>query len=78
METFASEMLELTGIDPTVECVTIASTAFKVFQTKFLEPYTIALEPLRRMAPQPAEPECGSPAVVRISKCQDWRRHSGN
>ena len=46
LETFASEMLELTGIDPTVECVTIASTAFKVFQTKFLEPYTIALEPL--------------------------------
>ena len=46
METFASEMLELTGIDPTVECVTIASTAFKVFQKKFLEPYTIALEPL--------------------------------
>ena len=46
METFAKEMKELTGIDPTVECVTIASTAFKVFQKKFLEPYTIALEPL--------------------------------
>ena len=46
METFASEMLELTGIDPTVKCVTMASMAFKVFQTKFLEPYTIALEPL--------------------------------
>ena len=46
METFASKMLELTGIDPTVECMTIASTAFKVLQTKFLEPYTIALEPL--------------------------------
>ena len=45
-ETFAKEMKELTGIDPTVECVTIASTAFKVFQKKFLEPYTIALEPL--------------------------------
>ena len=46
METFAKEMVELTGIDPTVECVTIASTAFKVFQSKFLEPNTIALEPL--------------------------------
>lgn len=46
METFASEMMDLTGIDPTLECVTIASTAFKVFQKKFLEPYTIALEPL--------------------------------
>ena len=46
MEKFASEMLELTGIDPTVECVTIASAAFKVFQKNFLEPYTIALEPL--------------------------------
>ena len=46
MEKFASETLEFTGIDPTVECVTIASTAFKVFQKKFLEPYTIALEPL--------------------------------
>lgn len=47
METFGGEMLELTGIDPTVECVTIASTAFKVFQTQFLEPYTIALQPVR-------------------------------
>ena len=47
METFAGEMLELTGIDSTVECVTIASTAFKVFQTQFLEPYTIALQPVR-------------------------------
>ena len=46
MEKFGSEMLELTGINPTIECVTIASTAFKVFQKKFLEPYTIALEPL--------------------------------
>ena len=46
MEKFASELLELTGIDPTVECVTIASTAFKVFQKNFLELYTIALEPL--------------------------------
>ena len=34
METFASKMLELTGIDPTVECMTIASTAFKVLQTR--------------------------------------------
>lgn len=46
MEKFGSEMMELTGINPTIECVTIASTAFKVFQKKFLEPYTIALEPL--------------------------------
>lgn len=46
MEKFGSEMMDLTGIIPTIECVTIASTAFKVFQKKFLEPYTIALEPL--------------------------------
>ena len=46
METFASEMIELTGVDPTTECVTIASTAFKVFQKKFLEPNLIALEPV--------------------------------
>ena len=48
MEKFGSEMMDLTGIIPTTECVTIASTAFKVFQKKFLEPYTIALEPLGR------------------------------
>ena len=46
METFAKEMMELTGVDPTMECVTIASTAFKVFQKNFLEPYLIALEPV--------------------------------
>ena len=46
METFASKMVELTGVDPTTECVTIASTAFKVFQKKFLELNTIALEPV--------------------------------
>lgn len=46
METFAEEMVELTGVDPTTECVTIASTAFKVFQKNFLEPYLIALEPV--------------------------------
>ena len=66
VEKFASETLELTGIDPTVECVTIASTAFKVFQKKFLEPYTIALEPLRGVAPQSTKPECGGPAVAGI------------
>ena len=46
MQTFAREMVELTGVDPTTECVTIASTAFKVFQKIFLEPYLIALEPV--------------------------------
>ena len=44
METFSREMVELTGVDPTTECVMIASMAFKVFQKKFLEPYLIALE----------------------------------
>ena len=46
MEIFAKEMKELTGVDPTTECVTIASTAFKVFQKKFLERNLIALEPV--------------------------------
>ena len=46
MQTFAKEMVELTGVDPTTECVTIASTAFKVFQKNFLEPFLIALEPV--------------------------------
>ena len=46
METFAKEMKDLTGVDPTTECVTIASTAFKVFQKNFLEPNLIALEPV--------------------------------
>ena len=46
METFAKEMKELTGVDPTTECVTIASTAFKVFQKNFLESNLIALEPV--------------------------------
>ena len=47
METFAEEMKELTDVDPTTECVTIASTAFRVFQKKFLEPGLIAIEPVR-------------------------------
>ena len=47
METFAKEMKELTGVDPSIECVTIASTAFRVFQKNFLEPGLIALEPAR-------------------------------
>ena len=47
MQTFAKEMVELTGVDPTTECVTIASTAFKVFQKNFLEPNLIALEPVK-------------------------------
>ena len=46
MQTFAKEMAELTGVDPTTECVTIASTAFKVFQKNFLESFLIALEPV--------------------------------
>lgn len=42
---FSEEMVELTGIDPVTECVTIASTAFKVWQKMFLEPNLIALAP---------------------------------
>ena len=42
---FSEEMVELTGIDPVTECVTIASTAFKVWQKMFLKPNLIALEP---------------------------------
>ena len=47
METFAKQMTELTGVNPTTECVTIASTAMKVFRKNFLEPGLIALEPAR-------------------------------
>ena len=42
---FSEEMVELTSIDPVTECVTIASTAFKLWQKMFLEPNLIALEP---------------------------------
>jgi len=42
---FSEEMVELTGTDPVTECVTIASTAFKVWQKMFLEPNLITLEP---------------------------------
>lgn len=45
LASFSEEMLKLTGINPVIECVTIASTAFKVWQKNFLEPYLIALEP---------------------------------
>ena len=41
-------MVELTGINPITECVTIASTAFKVWQKMFLEKNLIALEPKNR------------------------------
>jgi len=63
LEAFAKEMKELTGIDPTIECVTIASTAFKVWQKMFLERNLIALE---RMAKELAESKCGSAPVARI------------
>lgn len=45
LEKFGSEMMELTGMNPITECVTIASTAFKVWQKMFLERDLIALEP---------------------------------
>ena len=46
LEKFSEEMVELTGINPLTECVTIASTAFRVWQKNFLEPDLIALEPI--------------------------------
>lgn len=45
LEAFSEEMVELTGIDPVTQCVTIASTAFLVWQKMFLERDLIALEP---------------------------------
>ena len=42
---FAAEMFDLTGVKPLTECVTIASTAFRVWQKNFLEDNLIALEP---------------------------------
>ena len=45
LEALGKEMIELTGINPITECVTIASTAFKVWQKMFLERDLIALEP---------------------------------
>lgn len=45
LEAFGKEIVELTGINPITECVTIASTAFKVWQKMFLERDLIALEP---------------------------------
>ena len=45
LQSFASEMYSLTGVQPLTQCVTIASTAFRVWQQNFLEPNLIALEP---------------------------------
>ena len=45
LEAFAEEMVELTGINPVIECVTIASTANKVWRKNFLIRDLIALEP---------------------------------
>lgn len=45
LEAFSEEMVELTGIDPVTQCVTIASTAFLVWRKMFLERDLIALEP---------------------------------
>ena len=42
---FSSEMYHLTEVKPLTECVTIASTAFRVWQKNFLEPNLIAVEP---------------------------------
>ena len=45
LQAFAGEMYSLTGVRPLTQCVTIASTAFQVWQKNFLEPNLIALEP---------------------------------
>ena len=45
LEAFGKEMIELTGINPVIECVTIASTANKVWRKNFLIKDLIALEP---------------------------------
>ena len=42
---FSAEMFMLTGVEPLTQCVTIASTAFRVWQSNFLEQNLIALEP---------------------------------
>ena len=42
---FLREMEDLTGVNPLTSCVTITSTAFRVFQKMFLKPDLIALEP---------------------------------
>ena len=45
LKAFADEMFNLTGVKPLTQCVTIASTAFRVWQQNFLEKDLIALEP---------------------------------
>ena len=45
LQAFSSEMFSLTGVEPLTQCVTIASTAFRVWQQNFLEKDLIALEP---------------------------------
>ena len=45
LEAFGQEMHELTGINPVIECVTIASTANRVWRKIFLTQNLIALEP---------------------------------
>ena len=45
LEGFGKEMVELTGINPVIECVTIASTANNVWRKNFLIRDLIALEP---------------------------------
>lgn len=54
---FLREMEDLTGVNPLTSCVTIASTAFRVFQKMFLKPDLIALEPPQRMAKTPSQPK---------------------
>ena len=45
LQAFSDEMEALTGVKPLTQCVTIASTAFRVWQSNFLEENLIALEP---------------------------------
>ena len=46
MTAFNGEMWSLTQVQPLIECVTIASTAFRVWQQNFLTKNLIALEPV--------------------------------
>ena len=44
LQAFSAEMFTLTQVEPLTKCVTIASTAFRVWQQNFLEADLIALE----------------------------------
>ena len=75
LKAFADEMFNLTGVKPLTQCVTIASTAFRVWQQNVSEKDLIALEPQGGWRSNRVNQSAVALEWLAF-KCQDRRRDS--